>query len=531
MRIIQTITNLLLQRQFVWRAAALIASILLISNAVADEPAARKRPNIVMILVDDLGACDLGYSGSSYHQTPHIDSLAEKGIVFTQGYASCAVCSPSRAALQTGKSPARLGLTDWIRARFQNGVDPTPVNGQWRYEKNGANRLACPANPIRMELEEITIAERLKELGYRTGYIGKWHLGTEPFFPDKQGYDVNVGGCDLGQPPSYFDPYYSTSNENNPGNPKKDPKYRITTLKPEMTGEFLTHREAREAVKFIKESGDKPFFLLLAHYAVHQPIMCPQSVRLKYKEIKQELAKTNPNLLKPFDGDRDDLDPNQTSNEQRYPAYAGLVESVDDAVGVVLRCLVEQGLEENTIVIFTSDNGGYCGVTDNFPLREGKGTPYEGGLRVPLIFYVPDGLKKSSTPKSTDVPFSTCDFLPTLLDFAGRPLTEKELQEQNLDGKNMAPFLRGETDSVDNELYWHFPHYRQGNDPYSIIRSVDGWKLIRYYTLNGARYELYDLKSDPQERTNLAPQNQEKVKELSQKLDDWLTKTGARLPK
>lgn len=526
-------TDKTFQRQKTFHAAAFIASILLLfSAAAADQPApAGKRPNIVLILVDDLGACDLAYSGSPYHQTPHIDSLAEKGMVFTQCYASCAVCSPTRASLQTGKSPARLGLTDWIRARFQGGVQPTLVDGQWPYEKSGKNRLSCPVNPIRMELEEFTIAERLKELGYRTGYIGKWHLGTDEFFPDKQGYDVNRGGCDLGQPPSYFDPYYSTSTERNPGDEKKNPRYRITTLKPEQTGEFLTHREAREAVKFIRESGDKPFFLMLSHYAVHTPIMCPETVRQKYDQIKQERGKTNPNLLKPFDGDRDDLDERQESNEQRNPAYAGLVESVDDAVGVVLRCLVEQALEENTIVIFTSDNGGYCGVTDNFPLREGKGTPYEGGLRVPMIFYVPDALKKSPTAKSTEVPFSTCDFLPTLLDFAGRPLSEQEMQQQNLDGKNMAPFLRGETAAVENDLYWHFPHYRLEFDPYSVIRTTDGWKLIRRYTLSGAKYELYDLKSDPQERTDLSIQKPNKVKELSEKLDDWLKRTGARMPK
>ena len=514
--------------------AALIAPLFFstaFETIAAESSASVKRPNIVLVLVDDLGACDLAYSGSSYHQTPQIDSLAKKGTVFTQGYAACAVCSPTRAALQSGKAPARLGLTDWIRARFQGGVQPTPVNGQWPYEKNGPNQLSCPANPIRMELEEFTIAERLKTLGYRTGYIGKWHLGKDDFFPDKQGYDVNRGGCDLGQPPSYFDPYYSTSRERDTGNAKKDPNYRISTLEPENPGEFLTHREAREAVKFIKESGDTPFYLQLSHYAVHQPVMCAEAVRQKYAQIKKERGKTNPNLLKPFDGDRDDGDENQRANEQRNPVYAGLVESVDDAMGAVLKCIVEQGLEENTIVIFTSDNGGYCGVTDNFPLREGKGTPYEGGLRVPLIIYIPDGLKKGSTEKCTEVPFTSCDFLPTLLDFAGQPLSQQELNEQNLDGKNMAPFLRGEVSSVENDLYWHFPHYRRGFDPYSVLRTSDGWKLIRFYTLHGVKCELYNLKSDPQERTDLALQKPEKVQELSRKLDDWLQKTGARLPK
>ncbi len=493
-------------------------------------------PNIILVLVDDLGAIDLSYTGSSFHQTPHIDSLSQRGMVFTNGYAACAVCSPTRAALQSGKTPAQLGLTDWIRARFQGGKQPELINGQWPYEAAKKNQLSCPVNPIEMELDQLTIAERLKAAGYRTGYIGKWHLGSDAFFPDKQGYDVNIGGCDLGQPPSYFDPYYPDSREHKIGNPKNHPAYRITTLSPEKPGDFLTDREAREAVKFMTQSKDKPFYLQVSHYAVHTPIMCREQVNQKYLDKRAQAAKENPDLLKPFDGDRDDMDPNQKTNQQRNAVYAGLIESVDDAMGTILKAVDDLNIADNTIVIFTSDNGGFCGVTDNFPLREGKGTPYEGGLRVPLIIYIPEKLKTDSTPISTDIPFYTCDFLPTLLDFAGVPLSEQQIQSQKLDGRNFAPYLRGDSSStsaekhnIHSDLFWHFPHYRRGFDPYSVARSGD-WKLIRFYTLNGYRNELYNLKSDPRELNDCAEQNAPLVKLLSDKLDSWLTNSGARLP-
>ncbi len=500
------------------------------------------RPNVLLVLVDDLGACDLGFSGSSYHQTPHIDALAQKGTVFPNAYASCAVCSPTRAALQTGKSPARLGLTDWIRSRFQNGEAPQLVNGVWPYEKNKGEKLACPKNPIWMELEETTLAERLHDLGYATAYIGKWHLGPEEFFPNAQGFDVNIGGCDLGQPPSYFDPYFPDSTEWNAGNPQLNPKYRITTLKPEKNGEFLTDREAREAVRFLKDASQnpqRPFFLQVSHYAVHTPIMCRAEVRDRYKARLDEMTKTNPNLKKNFNGGRDGRDPNQTVNEQRNPNYAGLVESVDDAVGKILQTLEETGLAKNTIVIFTSDNGGFCGVTDNFPLREGKGTPYEGGLRVPLVVCLPESFSfegktfvSDDYERTSDVPVSSYDLVPTILHLVGAPLGGEQMEAQKLDGRDVSGTLFDSCakNVSDAPLFWHFPHYRLGWDPYSVVRDGN-WKLIRFYTPHGFRYELYDLQNDPQEWKNLAQDRPKLVKKLDAELAEWLKRTGAREPR
>ena len=505
-----------------------------------------RAPNILLVLVDDLGACDLGFSGSSFHETPHIDALAEKGTVFTSAYASCAVCSPTRAALQTGKSPARLGITDWIRSKFQDGKAPETVNGVWPYETPKPGKLSCPVNPIRMELGEVTLAERLHTLGYATGYIGKWHLGPEGFFPDAQGFDVNLGGCDLGQPPSYFDPYCPDSTELKAGgDPTLRPLYRITTLKPERTGEFLTDREAREAVRFLRtaaETPERPFFLQVSHYAVHTPIMCRKKVQEKYQRKLEEMSRENPNLRKNFNGGRDDRDPNQTQNEQRNPNYAGLVESVDDAVGEILRTLEETGLSENTIVIFTSDNGGFCGVTDNFPLREGKGTPYEGGLRVPLVVYLPEKYREECVPPhESDIPVTSYDLVPTLLHLAGAPLSAAQLETQKLDGRDISGIffpkkteaeMKNESENEmrsDAPLFWHFPHYRQEWEPYSAVR--DGhWKLIRFYTPSGNRYELYNLKRDPQEQKNLAEKRPEIVTQLDTELTQWLEKTGARIP-
>lgn len=496
------------------------------------------RPNIILVLVDDLGATDLGVTGSVLHETPNLDRLAERGVRFTSGYAACAVCSPTRAALQSGKSPARLGITDWMRSKFQDGFQPELAGGVWPYHREVKDGLFTPCNPIRMELEEVTIAERLKAAGYRTGYVGKWHLGREPFFPGKQGYDENIGGCDLGQPPSYFDPYYPNSTETSPGDPNERPLYRISTMEARQTGEFLTDREADEAVAFMrrnKETG-KPFYLQVSHYAVHTPIMGKSSVIEKYKSRKREME-ADENLSAAFAGQlQQPHSAEQAVSRQRNAAYAALVESVDDAMGTILAGVEDLGLADSTIIIFTSDNGGFSGVTDNFPLRQGKGTPYEGGIRVPWIIYVPEtvdaGLAK--TPKLCDVPISTCDMLPTVLDFAGIPLTEAERKSQLLEGVSIRPLLtEAEPQWPRDTLFWHFPHYRNGADPYSIIRQGH-WKLIRFYTRDGGvRNELYNLKQDPRELKNKAgnPKHVDRLAEMSAMLDSWLTDSGARLPR
>ncbi len=497
-----------------------------------------KHPNIILVLVDDLGAHDLSGEGSLLYETPHIDQLARRGVRFTSGYAACAVCSPTRAALQSGKSPARLGITDWIRSRFQGGEEPVPAGGHWPYVQEVRDGLYTPQNPIKMELAEVTIAERLKEIGYQTCFIGKWHLGTDDFFPDKQGYDENIGGCDLGQPPSYFDPYYPGSTEKSAGDHAERPLYRITTMKPRQTGEFLTDREAAEAVDFMRRNQEtgKPFYLQVSHYAVHTPIMGKSAVVGQYKEKKREMQ-ADENLSAAFDGDLHEPDATEQGiSHQRNAAYAALVESVDDAMGTILAGVEELGLANSTIIIFTSDNGGFCGVTDNFPLRNGKGTPYEGGIRVPWIIYVPETVDAGAAKaaKICDTPISTCDVLPTLLDFAGVPLMDDELKSQNLEGVSVRPLLTEASPAWRRDmLFWHFPHYRNGQDPYSVIRQ-DNWKLIRFYARDGGRrLELFDLKHDPRELQNVAnsPENAGRVQKMSILLDDWLTDSGARLPK
>lgn len=317
------------------RIVLLVASFSLLASCGSELP-----PNIIIVHVDDLGWTDLGCFGSGYYETPHIDRLAGGGMSFTNAYAAAAVCSPSRAALLTGRYPARLGITDWIRASFNaDAWEPgTPIP---EFESVDSRRLSTPVNQPYLPHEEITLAEHLKPAGYVTAHIGKWHLGREDWFPDSQGFDYNIGGCDFGQPPSYFDPY---QNERVKG---------IPTLPPRREGEYLTEREGDEAVGFIRSHKDEPFFIYYAPYAVHTPIQAKPAVEARY-EAKVKTNQTN-------------------------PAYAAMVESVDDAVGRIMATLEELKLAERTLVLFTSDNGGLMRVTDNAPLRDGKGSPYEVG--------------------------------------------------------------------------------------------------------------------------------------------------------
>jgi arylsulfatase A-like enzyme len=447
------------------------------------KPPAKQAMNFVIILVDDLGWTDLTCQGSRYFETPHVDRLAAAGMRFTNGYAACAVCSPTRAAVQTGRYPGRVGVTDWIRARFQGGE--IPADGKNPTEYVGGNRpLLCPPNPLFMELDELTLAEALKPAGYVSCHIGKWHLGQQDQFPQRQGYDFNHGGCDLGQPPGYFDPYES-----------KREYYEIPNLPPRKQGEYLTDREADEAVAFIKANKDRPFLLSMCHYCVHTPLQAKKDVTAKY-EAK---PKTN----------------------QKNAVYAAMVESVDDAAGRIMAALDELKLADRTVVIFTSDNGGLLGPTDNAPLRSGKGFPYEGGIRVPLIVRWPGVVQPGST---CDLPATSVDFFPTLLEIAGVPLPE----DRAIDGVSLVPVLK-QTGGLDRDaLYWHFPHYRVARGPYGIIRNGD-WKLIKWYQDDG--FELFNLAGDLSETTDLSKEMPEKVRQLDGKLATWLKSAGARLPK
>lgn len=451
--------------------------------------AADGHTNVILVLVDDLGWRDLSCQGSPYYRTPHVDELAKGGVRFTNGYAACAVCSPTRAAVMTGCYPARLGVTDWIRARFQRRGVGTPDRNPTAYVDNPAKRLLCPPNPYWMEHAELTIAEVLAPLGYATCHIGKWHLGDAAWYPQHQGFAENFGGCDFGQPPSYFDPFTN----------KRLPE-GIPHLAPRSPGEYLTDREADEAVKFIRRNQDRPFFLYLAHYAVHTPIQAKPTVAEQYAPDRDRGLKS--------------------------AAYAAMVESVDDAMGRVLETLETCGLTDRTLVIFTSDNGGLDrdgNPTENAPLRSGKGYPYEGGIRVPLIFRWPAKIAAGSVSYA---PACSIDLFPTIVDAIGARVPE----ERTIDGLSLVDHLTsgGSVPLGRTCLFWHFPHYRHNPGPYSIVRN-GAMKMIKYY--EGPVFELYDLEHDPGESVDLEAVRPQQVAALNVELETHLQSVGAKLPR
>lgn len=437
-------------------------TLLVVHCASNELRAENPRYNFVFILADDLGWTDLGCMGSPVYQTPNIDALARGGMRFTQAYSACTVCSPTRASILTGQYPARLHLTDWIKGH----VRP--------YAK-----LKIPDWTMYLSTNVTTIAKVLKSAGYTCASIGKWHLGGEDYYPEKHGFDINIGGCDKGQPPSYFSPY------------------KIPTLPDGPKGEYLTDREAQEAVNFIRKNKDKPFFLYLAHHAVHTPLMAKSNLVEKYKVITQ------------------------TNSVHKNPTYAAMIESMDESVGAVMKCLRELNLEEKTIVIFTSDNGGLLNVTTNIGIRAGKGSSYEGGVRVPLIVYWKNVVKPGST---CDVPVISVDYFPTILEIAGLKAPENHV----IDGVSIVPLLK-QTGKLSREnIFWHYPHYHPGGaTPYSAVRSGN-YKLIEFF--EDSRLELYDLAADPAETTNIASQKPELTGKLHALLKEWREKVGAQLP-
>jgi len=439
------------------------------------------KPNIIFILVDDLGWRDVGFMGSQFYETPNLDQLASQGMVLTNAYAACAVCSPTRASIMTGKYPARLGITDWIRPLYWR--DTTVILNE--YVGDSTRKLLCPPNPYWLDLEEYTIAEMLNQHGYSTAHIGKWHLGDEDYFPEKQGFNFNIGGCDIGQPPSYFDPYV---NKLMPGG--------IPTLASVDSGEYLTDREADEAIQFIKSHSKGPFFLYLSHYAVHTPVQAKEQMIEHFKTKEPE-------------------------EDQNNPIYAAMIKSVDESAGRITQALHDLGIAEQTLIIFFSDNGGHNYYTSNAPLRSGKGNPYEGGIREPMFAYWPGSIP---TQSQCNIPISSIDFFPTLCQIAGVGIPDSLL----IDGIDISPLLYS-TGIIDRDaLFWHFPHYRdyESVTPYSIIRK-DNMKLIRFWE---GRDELYDLDKDLSEENDLYDLYPSLAKELSRELDQWLEKTQARLP-
>ena len=444
------------------------------------------RPNVVLILVDDMGLHDLSVEGSDFYQSPNIDKLARGGMRFTQGYATCRVCSPSRASIQLGQFTARHGITNWIGAR--SGM-------QWNRE----DRL-LPAEYVRaLPAEDVSIAEAMKEAGYSTFFAGKWHLGGDGSLPTDHGYDINVGGHHRGSPPGgFFSPYKNPEMDDGPA------------------GESLTLRLGRETAAFIRENRDAPFFAMLSFYSVHAPVQTTPALWEKY----QALAALRPAVHERFRIDRT-LPVRQV---QDHPVYAGMVETTDQAVGTVLDTLDECGLTQSTIVIFTSDNGGVSSgdayATSNLPLRGGKGRQGEGGIREPFYIRYPAVTKSEST---CDVPVTGADFYPTILELCGLDLKPT----QHVDGISLVPLLQGKS-IADRPLYWHYPHYdNQGGEPSSLIRVGD-WKLIHYY--EDGRDELYDLAVDPSETSDLSLTHPALTRKMWDQLQSWLMSVNAKYP-
>lgn len=450
----------------------LLVGLMTANFVVAAEPTATK-PNVVLILADDLGWTDLACYSSDFHETPHLDRLAREGMKFTQSYSACTVCSPTRAALLTGKYPARLHVTDWIPGAMPDNP-----------------KLLVPDWTKQLPLEETTLAELFQSAGYATASIGKWHLGGEEFYPERQGFDLNIAGTDKPQPPSFIAPW------------------KIPTLTEGADGEYLTDRMGDEAAKFIAANRERPFFLYLPHFAVHTPIQGRPDLVEKYRRKKR------PEL--------------RHGNVQ----YAAMVESLDSAVGRVLQTLDELKLADRTIVIFTSDNGGRITqkTTTNVPLRDGKASAYEGGVRVPLIIRWPLVTMPGSV---SDLPVITMDLYPTLAEGCGLTPTEAGASTtgpSGRDGISLLPVLKGEGALDRKELFWHYPHHQHyqlgGTMPYAAIRSGD-FKLIEFY--NDNRTELYNVREDIGETNDLAGSAPEKVAVLKARLQVWQADVGAQM--
>lgn len=453
---------------------------LLINSAVA------AKPNVLFILADDLGWRDLSVEGSSFYESPNIDRIANEGMRFTQGYATCQVCSPSRASIMTGKYPVRVDISNYIGAAEREA-----------WTRN--TKLLPPPYAHNLPHSEITMAEAFKQGGYKTFFAGKWHLGGEGSFPEDHGFDINIGGHHRGSPPGgFFSPY---------NNPKMDDG---------KVGEYLPLRLGEETAAFIESHKDEPFFAYLSFYNVHAPIQTTKALWEKY----QKKATADPIAKSRFIIDRT----TPVRQVQDNPLYAGMIEAMDSAVGKVLDTLDRLGLEKNTIVVFTSDNGGVSAgdgkATSNLPLRGGKGRQWEGGIREPFYIKWPGS---QSQGKICTTPVIGTDFYPTLLEIAGLPA----LPRQHIDGVSLVPLLKG-GNLKPRSLYWHYPHYgNQGGEPSSIVREKD-WKYIYYY--EDRRSELYNLSTDPVEQSNRVSVYPELAENLKDKLDKWLTGVNATYP-
>ena len=447
--------------------------------------ASTERPNIVLILADDMGWMDMACYGADLHETPHLDRLAGESVRFTSAYAM-PVCSPTRAALLTGRHAARVRMTIWSEGTLQG-----PQN----------RRLLQAHSLHSLPNSEKTLAEHLQGKGYLTALVGKWHLGDADHYPETHGFDVNIGGTRWGAPTTFWWPYN--------GSGRFGPEFRyVPHLEFGTEGEYLTDRLTDEALKVIDHAGEDPFFLFLSHHVPHTPIEAKASDVAHFrKKLRPELHHQNPH-------------------------YAGMIKSLDESVGRVLDRLRQRGLEEKTIVIFASDNGGYIGidrksgqdvsVTNNAPLRSGKGSCYEGGIRVPLLIRWPGVTARGV---SCDCPVVVMDLFPTILQAAGTPLNGN----LPLDGIDLTPLLKDPDARLKRDsLFFHYPHYYPTTTPVSAVRSGE-WKLLEYY--EDQRVELFNLQSDLSESKNLAEIRPDITADLRRQLHRWLAEVEAELPK
>lgn len=475
------------------RLSVLLLALVFILAGCSPQDRGPQRPNVLLIVADDLGYTDVGaYNDDTFYETPHIDSLARRGMMFTDGYAANPVCSPTRYSLLTGRAPSREHHTDWFCG------DRTGRFDHARYD--------CS-----MDTTRGTIGEAFQEAGYDTWFGGKWHLGPDStHWPKNQGFDINKGGWRGGSPVAhgaggYFSPY---------DNPR---------LADGPEGEYLPFRLADEAEQFIETHQNDPFFALLSFYEVHNPRQAPDSLIEKYRRKRDRLLLDEKKEFEPIKQIWQVDRARKARVIQGHPVYAAMVDALDHSVGQVLEALSENGLSDNTVVVFVSDNGGLSTAeghnTSNRPLRGGKGWVYEGGIRVPYVMHWPG---VTNTGATTDVPATTTDLYPTLLDIAGLQPRPK----QHVDGTSLVPILKGQASLDRDALYWHYPHYsNQGGFPGGAVRRGP-WKLVENY--EDGSVQLFNLETDLGEQNDLASQHPKRVRQMRNRLHDWYDEVGAR---
>ncbi len=455
----------------------------------------KKKPNVIIIYIDDMGYKDVSCMGSDFYETPNIDSIGKDGMVFSNAYAACPVCSPSRGSLLTGKYPARLGVTDWIDPSGEHH----PLKG----------RLVDAPYIKHLPDNEKTLAHYLKGAGYNCWHVGKWHLGDREYYPDRVGFDINIGGAYNGQPPrGYFSPW------------------GIETLNDGEDGDFLSDRLTDEAINLIKNSDGKPYYLNMWHYAVHTPI---QAKKEDVEYFSEKAKRMGLDRLDPFvEGEEFSTDDKRGKRVVRRivqsdPCYAALIYNLDQNVGRLIKAVEESGDRDNTLIVFSSDNGGLATAegspTCNLPLSEGKGWTKEGGLRVPLLINYPKLIQKGGV---SDLPVCTPDIFSTVLELA-----DISISSENIDGVSFFPSLKKE-DQPTRPIFWHYPHYgNQGSRPGAAVRYGE-YKLIQYF--EDERCELYNLENDRSEKDNLIYKMPQKAKELLRYLTEWQREVGALFP-